>query len=244
MKIIALILGLMIFVHSCNYAQKVNYEDVNFKSFCDEFKNIIPVSYIDQDVYLDKIPDAYSKKYLGLSDKDLIIDDGSYNYDDDVWTSNWRKREPLYVGKIECKTNVIVIYKYLDNINNIGENWISILLTFGYNGKRIDKIEVSGYKTIEEDNLDCVFLNNQTFRLFDYKVNPEHTTKVIDAQGRTQYVTHEEIPWTICTITEYRITDAGKIEKTGWTETKQLKESVTYYRQYHKDSDDPMNEYK
>lgn len=242
MKIATLILGFMIFVHSCNYAQNVNYEDENFKSFCDEFKYIIPVNCIDQDVYLNKIPDAYSKKYLGLSDKDLIIDDGSYNYDDDVWISNWRKREPLYVGKIECKTNVVVIYKYLDNINNIGENWINILLTFGYNGKRIDKIEVAGYKTIEEDNLGCIFLNNQTFRLFDYKINFDKYKK----ENGVYYLRENsgDKPETICTITEYQITDAGKIEKTGWTETKLLKESVTYYRQYHKDSDDPMNEYR
>lgn len=243
MKKITSILILMLLC-SCNFAQESNYKDQMFKSFCDGFENISPVCYIDQNLFLGKISNNYSKQYLGLTDSDLMIDDGSYNYDDDVWVSNWRNREPLYVGKIELPNSVILIYKYLDNINEVGENWISILLSLGYDGEIIDKQVISGYKTLEDDNLDCVFVDKQTFRVFDYKINPEHITISKDANGKTNYITHKDAPWTLCNMTEYHITDNGKIEKTGWTDMKLLNENVTFYREFHDGSDDPKVYYK
>lgn len=240
MKNILFFLTLVLMVTACSRAQDVNYKSQAFKSFCEGFQDIVPVSCIDQNVYLDEIPDDCSKKYLGLSDKDLMIDDGDYDYDDDVWSSNWRKREPLYVGKIELDKCVVLVYKYLDNINEIGENWISILLSLDYDGTIKDKKEVSGYKTLEDDNMDCVFVDKHTFRFFEYKKNTSYTAKRNGGENSI----HEDVPLTICVVTEYRITDGGKIETTGWTDTKFLKESVTFYRERQKDSDDPKNEYK
>lgn len=101
-------------------------------------------------------------------------------------------------------------------------------------------MEVSGYKTLEDDNMDCVFVDKHTFRLFEYKKNTNYTAK---RNGGDNSIL-EDIPLTICIVTEYRITDEGKIETTGWTDTKFLKESVTFYRERQEDSDDPKNEYK
>ncbi len=243
-RIFIIVLITCIFQGCCG-AKKTNYINSDFERFCNLFPTI-QTPYQLKQLYYGQIDDNRdSKCYLGFADENLIIDDGSYNADDDIWVPHVIDNKPYIVGKIEIETRVILIYNHTETISSDGYPLDTYYLqTFNLDGTSIAKIEIAGFKTREEDNRSVVFLNNQTFRLFDYKVNSEHTTKVIDAQGRTQYVTRKEIPWTICTITEYRITDAGKIEKTGWTETKLLKEYVTYYRQYHKDSDDPMNEYR
>lgn len=243
-RILIMILTISIFQDCCD-AKRINYTNSDFERFCNLFPTI-QTPYQLKELYYGPIEDNRdSKCYLGFADEDLKIDDGSYNADDNVWVPHVIDNKPYIVGKIEMETNVILIYNHTEAFWSDDYPLDTYYLqTFNLDGTSIAKIEIAGFKTGEEDNRSVVFLTNQTFRLFDYKVNPKHTTKVIDAQGRTQYVTHKEIPWTICTITEYRITDAGKIEKTGWTETKLLKESVTYYRQYHEDSDDPMNEYK
>ena len=240
----------IIFFITCGTSQnnisKIQNKDFRtLYSLFPQMKSLYNYKISTDDLNAKDIPPKLAKEFFSLKESDFIYNDYEYNYDEDVRYDNWKETLPWASKSNASESYIYLIYgidRELSIINMYQYHYI--IMTFDYSGTRIDSMTIRRQETIEEDNLDCVFLTNQTFRLFDYKVNPKHTTKVIDAQGRTQYVTHKEIPWTICTITEYRITDAGKIEKTGWTETKLLKESVTYYRQYHEDSDDPMNEYR
>ena len=81
-----------------------------------------------------------------------------------------------------------------------------------------------------------MFLDNDILRIFQYSPNWENFTE-------DKYIIDREQPLTIVEINDYQIDENGKINLIKTHPTLYLREFVTFYRSFQKDSDDPMNAY-
>jgi hypothetical protein len=138
------------------------------------------------------------------------------------------------------KKNYVALLYSIGKYPNYGVDTFSITLTcFTYTGQPIDKIEIRSQYTLEQDWRDVVFLENNILRIFDYTPNMEN----YNIEGGIYYIIDEKKPQTIVEIKDYQIDENGKINLTKTYPKQYLKNFVSFYRNYHKDSDDPMNEY-
>jgi hypothetical protein len=178
-------------------------------------------------------------KYFDLTENDLKFNDFDYNFDEDIKYDNWVNILPYIDGKFSTKNYVAIMYS-IDKFPRIGTDTSFMILTiFTPSGVLIDKIEIRSQCTREEDWKDVVFLENNVLRIFDYKPNLEN----YNIKGGAYYIIDEKKPQTIVEISDYKIDENGKINLIKTHSQQYLKEFVSFYRDYHEDSDDPMNEY-
>jgi hypothetical protein len=178
-------------------------------------------------------------KYFGLTENDLKFNDFDYNFDEDIRYDNWTEILPYKMGKIMKKNYVALLYSIGKYPNYGVDTFCMTLISFTYTGQPIDKIEIRSQYTLEQDWRDVVFLENNVLRIFDYKPNLEN----YNVKNEIYYLIDEKQPKTVVEIKDYQIDENGKINLIKTHPTQYLKEFVSYYRSYHEDSDDPMNEY-
>ena len=189
---------------------------------------------------LKKIDKQDALKFFGLTEDDLRFNDFEYNFDDDIKYDNWTEAVPYKREKLLEANFVALIYTF-SKVPTYGIDTTRVILqTFTYAGDSIDKIEICSQYTREEDWKDVVFLENRILRIFDYKPNLENH----NVKNSTYYIIDKEQPQTIVEIKDYQIDENGKINLIKKYPKQYLKEFVSFYRNYHADSDDPMNEYK
>lgn len=225
------------------------YAKNEFKSFSDSFPEVrMPFSYkfSEKTQSFDKtISDPFAKKYLGLKDEDLKYNEVLYDMDEDKSYDNWVKTSPYYYGKF-TKGNIVALAYAIDYYT--GESvevrtYKAVLCTFNGKGERLDSLVVEQQLTYEEDCLAVVFLKNDRFLLFDYKVNMENLDIPKFKKTNSYYWLDEKKPKTVADVYECRIDEYGKIKKTAMAKKHYLKNTVEYYRTDRPDSDDPMREY-
>jgi hypothetical protein len=182
-----------------------------------------------------------AKKYLGYSDKDYYVTEYDYDVDEDR-KFNIRQVEhaPLVDSKILQKNYIGFLY-YRSSSRNIDkcDSLTEVLSTFTLSGIPVDKITIQGHYTKESDWIDFVFLSDDTFKIFHYLPNLEN----YNIRGGAYYIIDEKKPQTVVEISDYKIDENGKINLIKTHPKQYLKEFVNFYRSYHEDSDDPMNEY-
>jgi len=178
-------------------------------------------------------------KHLHFIEDDLKMNDYDYNYDEDIKYDNWVEILPGALGKISNKKYVTLVYALLKSPTNDLETYKALLATFTYEGAAIDSIVIRSQYTREEDWRDVVFLDNNILRIFDYKPNLEN----YNVKGGIYYIIDEESSQTVVEINDYQIDEYGKIILIKTYPKQYLKEFVDFYRSYHANSDDPMNEY-
>jgi hypothetical protein len=178
-------------------------------------------------------------KYFGLTENYLKFNDFDYNFDEDIKYDNWVNILPYINGKFSTKNYVAIMYS-ISKFPRIGtDTSFMVLAIFTLSGIPIDKIEIRSQYTREEDWKDVIFLENNVLRIFDYKPN----LKNYNVKGGAYYIINEKQPKTVAEIRDYQIDENGKIKLIKTHPKQYLKKFVSYYRSYHKDSDDPMNEF-
>lgn len=186
--------------------------------------------------------DAY--KYLALTQRELEYYDFAYDEEaDDVIDY---KMATLPYSFVRFNNDSIVVLVYYINYNyNYADmyGYDFYIETMDNSGLFIDKMKIGKFHFPEGENehYETIILNDSIFKVFNYSVNERFARKGIDG---LYYTLDDSEPQTKVTIVEYKICKDGKIVKTGNDDMKYVNESVLLYGQYHKDSDDPMNEYK
>jgi hypothetical protein len=245
MKTKLFLLMIIAFCVQCYAQEKMDFEQ--FVTFITEIEAPIcyktgklpkkinkPVSDINK-----KITRQEALTFFSLTENDLKFNDFDYNFDEDIKYDNWVNILPYVDGKFSTKNYVAIMYS-IAKFPRIGtDTSFSVLTTFTPLGSLIDKIEIRSQYTREEDWKDVVFLENNVLRIFDYKLNLEN----YNVKRGTYYIIDENKAQTIVEISDYKINEAGKISLTKTHPKQYLKEFVSFYRNYNKDSDDPMNEY-
>jgi hypothetical protein len=235
----------------CYGQSQVKIEDEDFTKFINKIPGTkIPVKCKipgNANCFRSKHSPAYiilleeAKKYLGYSDKDYYVTEYDYNVDEDR-KFNIRQVEhaPFADNKILKKKYIGLLY-YRSSSRDIDkcDTLTEVLSTFTLSGTFIDKITIQGHYTREFDWIDFVFLSDDTFKIFHYKPNLEN----YNIKGGAYYVIDEKGTQTIVEISDYQIDETGKINLIKTHPKQYLKEFVSFYRSYHENSDDPMNEY-
>jgi hypothetical protein len=178
-------------------------------------------------------------KYLHFADDDLKMNDYSYNYDEDIRYDNWVEVLPGAIGKMSKENYIALVYALLKSPTLGLETYKVTLTTFTYEGQVIDSIVVRSQYTRDIDWRDVVFLENNVLRIFDYDLNWEN----YNVENNTYYIIDRKGPKTVVEINDYQIGENGKIKHIKTHPKQYLQEFVDFYRDYHKNSDDPMNEY-
>jgi len=188
---------------------------------------------------INDISKSDAKKYLHLSEENLKMNNFLYNMDEDIVTDRWQDVLPGALSKVIRDKYVILIYAIL-KVPDIGvSTYQAWLTTFTYEGQIIDSMTVRSQYTPEVDCRDFILLENNVLRIFDYKPYLEN----YNIKGGAYYVIDEKQPQTEVEISDYQIDENGKINLIKTYPKQYLKEFVSFYRNYQKDSDDPMNKY-
>ena len=233
----------------CNGQSQIEIKDKDFAKFINKIseKEIPKKCKVSNNLNCFRDKPAYkisldeAKKYLGYSNEDYYVTEYDYDMDEDRM-SNIRQVEhaPFADRKIMQKNYIGLLYyrscsRFVDECDTVTE----ILNTYTMDGSLIDKITIQGHYTREFDWIDFVFLSNNTFKTFQYLPNLEN----YNIKGGAYYVIDEKQPQTVVEINDYEIDETGKINLIKTHPKQYLKEPVSFYRSYQKDSDDPMNEY-
>ena len=189
---------------------------------------------------VNKISKSDAINYFYLTEDDLRMNDYNYDYDEDIQYDNWIDVLPGALGKFSNEKYIALVYALLKAPTNGLETYKASLITFTYDGEIIDSIVVRHQYTREEDWKDVVFLENNMLRIFDYRINSENYTM----KRGSYYIIDNEQPKTVVEIVDYQINETGEIKLIKEHTKKYLMEPVSFYRNYHAESDDPMNEYK
>ena len=185
---------------------------------------------------INKISKSLSQKYFFFKDSDLLLNDYDVNFDENIVYDNWVENLPGAIYKISEDECIALIYGLVKN-GTYKSTYESKMFTFSYDGKFIDSMTIRSQYTPESDCKECVFLSRKQFLIFKYIDNFENV------DGKTGRYIDFKKPLTIVEISEYIINDRGKIHFVKKLPPQYLKESVVYYREYHSNSDDPMNKY-
>jgi len=236
-KFILILFLTLIFSISCQSQTNKSFTDM-LKLF-PEMK--VPLKYKDEAIgaKIKHISEKDAIMYLHFTEDDLRMNDFDYNFDEDIKYDHWVEVLPGALGKIS-KTNYVTLVFALLKSPTIGiETYIAKLSTFSYEGQVIDSIIIRSQYTPENDWRDVVFVEQNIFRIFDYTPNSEN----YNIKDGIYYLIDEKQPKTIVEINDYQIDENGKITLIKTSPKRYLKEFVSFYRNYQKDSDDPMNEY-
>ncbi|MDD6357891.1 MAG: hypothetical protein PUG15_07380 [Bacteroidales bacterium] len=179
---------------------------------------------------------------LHISESSLKYEDIAYDMDTEEKTVY--KKETLPNAIFRMIKDSIIIFVYSINYNyDYEDNYIYELyiITTDKSGKFIERkiIAQDQLQNNETTHSDAVILNDSTYRVFNYDINERFAI----LKNGSYEVINENEPQTKITIVEYRIKDDGHIVESGYKDIRYAKEPVLFYEQYHKDSDDPMNEY-
>jgi hypothetical protein len=242
-KRLSIIICIAISFQCCGQSQIQNKE---FAEFIGLFNDVpkYPFNYkkdVPKPIYENyrkhEISLNQAKKYLNFNDQDWYAIEQDYNYDEDILRERVVDNPPLAHLKMHHNSYMSLIYRTDKGVNN--DTLQVFLETFTLHGKEIDKIVIGGQYTREEDWRDVVFLEDNILRIFDYKPNLEN----YNVKNGAYYIIDKEQPQTAVEINDYQIDENGKINHIKKHPKQYLKEFVSFYRSYHKDSDDPMNEY-
>jgi hypothetical protein len=188
---------------------------------------------------IEKINKSTAIKYFHFTEDDLKMNNFGFDYDEEIQYDNWEEVLPGALGKITKENYVALIYALLKSPDAGLETYKAWLTTYTYEGKIIDSIIVRSQYTHENDWRDVVFLENNVLRIFDYKPNLEN----YNIKNGIYYIIDEKGPQTIVEINDYKLDENGKISLIKTHPKQYLKKFTSFYRDYNKDSDDPMNEY-
>jgi hypothetical protein len=228
-----------------SYSQS-QIQDKQFSQFANLYINIekYPFNYkrdTPSPIYTNAQPHKImldvAKKYLGFSDWDWHAIDYNYNSDDNILTTSIVDNPPLAHLKLFYGNFIGLVYRNGRGIEN--DTLKVVLNVFTLEGKIIDSMIIGGHTTRENDWTDVVFLTKDTFKIFNYSPNIEN----YNIKDGIYHIINEKAPRTVVEIKDYQIDDGGKIKHIKTHSKQYLKESVSFYRNYHKESDDPMNEY-
>jgi hypothetical protein len=248
MKRNILVICAIISLQYCGQSQ-IKIKDKNFAEFINKIsEEKIPAKckttgmsncFRDKSAYKISLEEA--EKYLGYSNEDYYITKYDYDMDEDK-ISNIRRIEhaPFADRKILQKNYAGLLYyrscsQYVDECDTV----VEILNTYTLKGEIIDKITIQGHYTNEFDWIDFIFLSNNTFKIFNYKPNMEN----YNVEHGIYYIIDEKKAQTTVEIKDYRIDENGKIDLVKTYPKEYLKNDVIFYKNYHEDSDDPMNRY-
>jgi hypothetical protein len=216
-----------------------------FLSFCNLFPEMtipFPIQYKNDLIPIKPAVDINKQdamRYLHFSEEDLRMNNPLVNFDENIVIDRWQEALPTIVFKIK-EVNYIALIYTLAKFPNVGlETYKMFLSTFTYEGQMIDSINVRSQYPPEMSKAgwrDVVFLKKNILRIFDYKPNMENYNIKYD-------IIDEKKPITVVEISDYQIDETGKIKLIKTHPKQYLKEFVSYYESYHKDSDDPMNEF-
>jgi hypothetical protein len=239
-KMIILTLTTLAFNISC-MAQTQQQQEFNevIKLF-PELK--VPSKYKDGERRGNNIKDVNkidAIKYLHFVEEELKMNDYDYNYDEDIRTDHWVEVLPSALNKISKENYVVLVYALLKSPALGFEPYKVMLTTFTYESQVIDSIVIRSKYTREIDWRDVIFLENNVLRIFDYDLNWEN----YNVENNTYYIINKKEPKAVVKINDYQIEENGKIKHIKTFPKQYLKEKTYFYRVYHKDSDDPMNEY-
>lgn len=217
-------------------------QKTDFEKFIESFVEMkIPSNY-KKSTPSSKIQEVNMKdalRYFNLTENDLRFNDYSYDFDEDIKYDNWVIVLPHKQEKISNKNHVALIYSIDRNSELALDTGSVTLTTFTYSGVPIDKIVIRSHYTRENDWRDVVFLTKDTFRIFNYLTNLEN----YNVKGGIYYLIDENAPRTVVETEDYQIDENGKIKHIKTYPKQYLKKFVSFYRDYHADSDDPMNDY-
>jgi hypothetical protein len=239
-----LVLLMTILVSSSCYAQE-NKKKSDFQEIISLFpEEKIPLKYKNGVIrkYIKDINKEAAIKYFHYSEEELKMNNFLYNADDEIITDRWEDVLPGALGKITRGKYIILVYSIL-KLPDIGaETYQAKLSTFTYEGCIIDSITVRSQYTPEFDYCDFVFLENNAIRMFVYKPNLENY-KAEELKKGLYYPIDLEGYMTIVEIKDYLIDGNGGINLVKTYPKQYVKKTVSFYRDYHKESDDPMDAY-
>jgi len=247
-KNILLVISAVVLLQS-NGQSQIGIKDNNFAKFISKIsEKKIPEKcknpdnfncFRDKPAYKISLEEA--KKYLCYTDKDYYVTEYDYDMDEDKISNIQQVENPPFADRKILQKNYIGLLYYRSCSQFVDECDIvtEILNTYTLNGILIDKIIIQGHYTKEFDWIDFVFLSNNAFKIFHYLPNIEN----YNIKDGAYYTIDEKQPKTIVEIKDYQIDENGKIILIKTYPKRYLKESVSYYRSYQKDSDDPMNKY-
>ena len=261
---------LIIIISSCANSQeswqehqfsRLNYDEsefkinnLDFKQFLDLFYNIpLPLNYslgykdeerifpFETEQRSFKISTKYLMKYLGLKKEDLIY----RYYDTDAALENevkkkWYSGQAFFISRNLIGLEVDTSYYTTDPIG--GQ---TILYIFNPKGEILDSMILKGSINEHGTYDSFVLLHAKHFKTFRYTIN-ESNTELIDYAFEDFYVKYkdEEGYRSKCVITDYKITEEGKIKQISISDPILLKQDAWKYTDSSLPSfkDDPMNQ--
>jgi hypothetical protein len=219
-----------------------NRQKTDFERFAELFYTInVPYCYKTELKHPrpQKIENRDAFNYFGITEDDLKYNDFNYDFDNDIKYDRWVEASVYASRKLLRENYIALIYSFGKNPTYGTETFIAKLNTFTHSGTLIDTITVRSQQTREFDWTDVAFLAKDKFKLFKYSPNLEN----FNVKGGIYYIIDKEGPKSIVEIEDYQINENGKINLIKIHPKQYLKELTNYYRIYHKESDDPMNEY-
>jgi hypothetical protein len=192
---------------------------------------------------INKISKSDAMKYLHLSEGDLKMNNPLIDMDESKTIDRWQEILPGALSRITREKYVALVCAMLKSPDVGLETYRVWLTTFTYQGNIIDSITIRSQYTPESDWRDFVLLKNDTLRIFDYMPNLENYDKEKLLKRGVYSAIDENGYMTIVEINDYQIDENGKIKHIKTLPKKYLKKTTSFYRDYQKDSDDPMNEY-
>ncbi len=245
---------LMLLVYTTSFSQnyKSNYES-DFYKLSSLFEEIeFPFSSKDAKSSMlrkttPKIDSISSTNILMLGKDDLYYEDLVWDLDSEKEGATKVSLEesyprPLYKISNKSYTAYLIFLERNHEMSGDNEYW-SKMYTFNNSGVFLDSVTVSCYDFSHLRKVDMTFLSNNVFRTFNYKDNKESYVIRKNIFGNEEQVYFDDEPKSVCEITEYKITNDGKITKTGWHDVVPLNDYLQmYFRQEIRD-DDPIKEY-
>ncbi len=183
-------------------------------------------------------------KYLSISSTDLSYIDIAYNVDTEESVEYKRTTLPTAMFMIERDSIVILVYSIEFNYD-YSDDYVydCYLAILNRDGMLLDKRQISRnhWSEYEEFQTDFVIINDSTYKIFSYEINENSMKK---NEHGIYDVIDDKAPLTKVSIVEYNISNNGQILESNKKDTEYLEKPVQWYKEYHEDSDDPMNEYK
>ena len=221
-------------------------EDNKFDKLKDLFpkaRGVINLKYEKSNYSGIDISKELALNILRVPQKQLKYIDVAYNTDTEEEINYNMETLPKAILRFSKDTIQVFVY-YIEYNYNYSDDWEynCYLMTTNSYGEIIDRKLIAREREQENQikHNDAIILNDSTYKVFNYTLNEKHA---IIMKGVYKLVDENE-PETKVSIVEYRIKSDGSIVESSYKDVQYAKNPVLFYSKYHKDSDDPMNEYK
>jgi hypothetical protein len=245
--IVLIILSLFFALSSINSQtdEDKNSEVKGFNQFLKQFTSVeLPINYKRVLSYLQKNNNSLNpislqdaKRFLDMSNQELFAK--RLVYDHETFEKSYVKEKNLPASHLKFNTEnfVATIYRHSPGIES--DTVHVYLRLFTKKGEFLDEKIIGEQFTRENDWISSVFLDENHFKLFRYRLNLDNYEIV----NNSYQIKNDEKPLTLLVIEDYEIDGSGNIKMIQKSSKKYLQEDITTYKVFNPKTDDPMNKY-